>query len=105
MGYDKPLNLSLFFLYHIKGVVKRRFKMDSKKFKKMWPKVRNSVNAMGRYSSYQVRDTVRQRERAAREEQQIARREALLQVQITSLQNEVVTMRNAATNYVFSQLG
>jgi hypothetical protein len=51
------------------------------------------------------RGSVHQRERAAREEQQIARRVALLQEQITSLQNEVLTIRNAATNYVFSQLG
>ena len=54
--------------------------MDSKKFKKIWPKVRNSVNAMGRYLTYQARE----RERAAQEVQQIARREALLQEQITS---------------------
>ena len=79
--------------------------MDTKKFKKIWPKVRNSVNAMGRYLTYQARVAARERDRAAQEEQRIARREALLQEQITSLQNEVVTIRNAATNYVFSQLG
>jgi hypothetical protein len=92
--------VNLFF----KGVVKRRFRMDSKKFKKMWPKIRNSVNGMGRYSSHQARAAVRQRERVAREEQQIERREAVLREEIASLQNQVVTIRNASTNYIFSQL-
>jgi hypothetical protein len=41
--------------------------MNSRKFKKMWPKIRNSVNGMGRYSSHQDCDAARQRERVARE--------------------------------------
>ena len=77
--------------------------MNSKKLKKIWPRIRNSVNTMGRNASYKTRDAVRQWERAENEERQVARREALLQEQIATLQNEVVSIRNAAGNHIFSQ--
>jgi hypothetical protein len=75
--------------------------MDTKKFNKMWQKIRSSVNGMG---PYQARDAAREKERVAREQQQIERREAVLREQIASLQNQVVSIRNAATNHIFSQL-
>ena len=67
------------------GVVKKRFTLTSKKFKQIWPKVRNSINAMGRLKSHQARTVA-----ATIEAQRLAdEREHERETRIVTLQREV----------------
>ena len=38
----------------IKKAVKKRFQLDTNQLDRIWPKVRNSINGMGRFISYSV---------------------------------------------------
>ena len=84
----------------LKETVKERFKIPRKKFVAIW-NVRASINGMGRF---QTRNSIRQEEVQRHEQEQHQRREDELTAQVASLQNEVNSMRNAASNYIFSQL-
>ena len=87
----------------LKETVKERFKIPRKKFVAIW-NVRASINGMGRFQNFQTRNSIRQEEVQRHEQEQHQRREDELTAQVASLQNEVNSMRNAASNYIFSQL-
>jgi len=40
----------------IKRSIRKRFEFDSKKFEKVWPKCKNSVNGLGRYSNHKQKE-------------------------------------------------
>ena len=65
--------------------------MSSTRFRRIWPAVRNSVNAHGRYHNYQLRQgELRQREAETRDTAEEANR-AL----IAGLQHELAGYREA----------
>ena len=64
--------------------------MSSKQLRKLWPKVRNSINSMGRHSNYQAREVARTIEI----QRQADEPEAHMYGQITMIQNELNLLRN-----------
>ena len=76
--------------------------MTSRQLKRVWPKVRNSINARGRFENYQRRQQSLTVERRNRVERENTAREVVLRQRITVLERERDESRSAA-NYMLSQ--
>ena len=76
--------------------------MTSRQLKRVWPKVRSSINARGRFESYQRRQQELTIERRNRVERENAAREADLLQRITVLERERDESRSAA-NYMLTR--
>jgi hypothetical protein len=65
--------------------------LSATRFRRIWPDVRNSVNAQGRFNNYQTRQgELRQREAETRDAA-----EASTQARITGLEQELARYRDA----------
>ena len=76
--------------------------MTARQLKRVWPKVRNSITARGRFENYQRRQQALTVERRNRIERENAAREVVLRQRITVLERERDESRSAA-NYMLSQ--
>jgi hypothetical protein len=76
--------------------------MTLRQLKRVWPKVRSSINARGRFDNYQRRQQALTTESRNRVERENAVREAALRQRITVLERERDESRSAA-NYILSQ--
>ena len=58
--------------------VKKKFHISNKRFLRVWPQVRNSINAKGRYRKYTARQIVVEREQAeARDREEYERNQRM----------------------------
>jgi len=89
-------------LLYFEESVKRKFNMTTRQFKRVWPKVRSSINARGRFANYQRRQQALAHENRTRVERENAAREAGLRQRITTLERERDESRIAA-KYMLSQ--
>ena len=72
------------FFLNSKGCVKKKFRLSSTKLRQIWPSVRNSINAQGRFHNYQARQAVI----AERELVRLDAEEAATRARISNLEQE-----------------